>query len=35
MKIRPESLNVARHRLRSKLGLTRYDNLYTILRSHL
>ena len=35
LKIRPESLNVARHRLRTKLGLSRYDNLYTILRSHL
>lgn len=35
LKIRPESLNVARHRLRTKLGLSRYDNLYTILRSKL
>lgn len=33
LKIRPDSLNVARHRLRKRLNLAREENLFTWLRS--
>ena len=33
LKIRPDSINVARHRLRKRLNLTREENLFTWLRT--